>query len=98
MKWMTFILSIYILCLVSLPCADGADHTCSSQNEQTTPVSDNSCSPFCVCACCNVMVTIANYSVLPVPSEQIYSQISLYYEGLTSRFNTAIWQPPKVNA
>jgi hypothetical protein len=104
MKYLSLIFSIYILYLVSVPCVDDPLHICSKISEQTSdqaPISHpdhaDACSPFCVCSCCNVMVTISPVTIINQPYFSF--QRSLVPESSTfiSSFSLTFWQPPKLS-
>ena len=95
--------SIYILYLASMPCVDGVNHVCASASEQTShndnPINtekSDACSPFCVCACCNVSVIIPCYFVDTNPQEFAKNTYIPIYENIISIYNGSIWQPPKI--
>ena len=57
MRFLTIILSVYILVLSLAPCGDDIDCSKHANNktEQTSDTHDHkseNCSPFCICACC----------------------------------------------
>ena len=109
MKWLNIILSIYLVALACLPCADGGidtDHSSTAQKELVADRHNHSedkhidnCSPFCICNCCGAQ--ILNYS--PVTVFEFSRAISLitvalptYTSILTSNFHGSIWQPPQL--
>ena len=103
MKWLALLVSMYILSLASMPCVDEPNHVCTKHQEHSTQNDTqqnnnlpNTCSPFCVCACCNVSVVVSFYFVNTIPSRLVQNAYIPFYENITSRFNVSIWQPPKI--
>ena len=103
MKWLAFFISIYILSLASMPCVDRNNHVCANHSEQTSQndsprnsEQSNACSPFCVCACCNVSVIVPYYYTDTDPIAFHKSSYIPIYENITSAYNGSIWQPPKL--
>ena len=104
MKWLALILSLYIFSLSSIPCVDEGNHVCANYSAQSADqhsTNDNNqpgtCSPFCVCACCNVSVVISNYYCTNNPFRLMSISYVPLYEHITSNYHVAIWQPPKVS-
>lgn len=100
MKSLAIILSVYIVVLAVMPCADAhdADNGCISFDliEQThSHLSDvDFCSPFCSCTCCQTLSQPTLYSTF---------QINLLGLELTTPLLTqnelksdiSFWRPPK---
>ena len=102
MKIFVHIVCIYVLYLVSLPCVDGVSDVCTRKTEQSPKPADghenqhhHTCSPFCVCSCCNVTVVITKYLVQKKPSRLTQPAFIPFYEKITSVYYSNIWQPPK---
>jgi hypothetical protein len=101
MKLFALILSLYIIFLTTLPCADGLMENRCHSREHVSGQGDSHqhcdrCSPFCTCDCCaSHVVPIENtvhfeYSALPEPFIFFYS--SDYHLSTYS----SIWHPPKI--
>lgn len=106
-KWINIILSVYLIVLSSLPCADTlvSDAT-TPATEKVSQIDDQShekgsdlCPPFCSCNCCAVQIL----STTPVisfsfnkPTLLIKKPLSSYHSILTSNFYGSIWQPPQI--
>jgi len=102
-KFITGILTLYLVALVVIPCVDvhndhGAHHMELSVN--ITEGHHNGvdlCTPFCACNCCVSPIITQDY--ISQPNLFLFSQdhnsgyTSIY---LSSPF-TAIWQPPKIS-
>jgi hypothetical protein len=107
MKFLNFILSIYLVALSCLPCADmevdsivHTQTTLKSNHENHSHDKENDlCPPFCSCACCGVQVLtylpeIAfNFGIV---STIIKKQLPTYKSILSSNFYGSIWQPPQI--
>ncbi|WP_371199637.1 DUF6660 family protein [Flavobacterium sp. ASV13] len=111
MKFLNFILTIYLLSLPCFTCADSQTQIVVSSsarivqqfNFSKDTTSHNSkndlCSPLCCCACCGIHVVSAveNEPIdFPIVFHEILPQISLYQSLLTSSFFGSIWQPPQI--
>lgn len=102
-KWLAYILCVYILVLSGIPCSPG-DQCCMEEQVATTgsgtqprdnraPVAP--CSPLFACNACHAIVEPQAFvlpAVLPV-ARPVY--VSFYKAHLLSRDPAAIWQPPK---
>lgn len=103
MKAFSTLLSIYILFLVSVPCVDDI-RGCEQLNTKTElmhtahhhDTQHDSCSPFCVCSCCNVTIVLTHnvFEAQPLSTVE-FKVIPFYQESISCYFNH-IWQPPKL--
>jgi len=106
MKWIAVVLSIYLMALSNMPCADvevdSAIHKTaqfSSEDNHSHDKDSDLCSPFCACNCCGAQVlsyqTAVNYEF-----PGVYTKISIllpsYHSVFTSNFFGSIWQPPQL--
>ncbi|WP_141384455.1 DUF6660 family protein [Flavobacterium flevense] len=107
MKWFNIILSIYLIALASMPCADmevnSAVHSLNvHQAEHDNHSHDKSkdlCSPFCICNCCGAQVLSYFPAIsydFPVISTVIKSKEPYYKSVFYSNFYGSIWQPPQI--
>jgi hypothetical protein len=104
-KLLIFLLSAYFIALSALPCGDGNSLAAptqkeSPQSEKGKTAHDDSCSPFCACACCGM--TLSNYS--PAHFFHISGQIAAFVKpephyrcGFISSYHQSIWQPPQLS-
>tara|TARA_R110002072_G_scaffold97577_1_gene214596 strand:+ start:720 stop:1031 length:312 start_codon:yes stop_codon:yes gene_type:complete len=103
MKFIAFILSIYILALNFAPCEDNA----TSDNDIKIEISQNSgaseghnvldlCSPFCQCHCCHIHATYFNVEEATIASKKIFTDIFMHFDGLGKDIHISILQPPQV--
>lgn len=111
MKFLNIILSIYLVALSCLPCADlevsSAAHTDAHELAKTTHDSEGHshgndkdlCSPFCSCNCCGSQI-VSYFNVMScnftVVSKEIKTQLPSYTSKFTSNFYGSIWQPPQI--
>jgi hypothetical protein len=103
MKLFVILLSIYTVYLVSAPCVDDAFHAASKSSGQTTPNDRDShsdhadaCSPFCICSCCSVPVTIAPGTFISQPFFSFQTTLLQESSNFISSFSVSFWQPPKL--
>jgi len=105
MRLLTYILSLYILVLMVIPCLDAPEfsgcgnvHLTQKTINTTQELPDvDFCSPFCVCSCC--VSSISNQEVLHIDFTcNSFSPVQYpKYTSAFSSFNFAsIWQPPKL--
>jgi hypothetical protein len=103
MKFLAFILSIYIFALNLAPCED----TVMVDNEVKTEISqaaDNDhqhqdsdlCSPFCNCHCCHIHATHFSIVDFILENNDISTEVFCHFTGLEKDFNSSILQPPQV--
>jgi len=104
MKFLNWFLSILILAMCLLPCADGYARGLSSiqpslviQNNtaQKNTVADY-CSPFCLCSCCNTPTLtkhVISVNVIIALSTEEYAE---YPTNDVSTPHISVWQPPKL--
>lgn len=104
MKYLAFILSIYILTLNFIGCEDAT----SIDNQARTTISQNAenehqdldfCSPFCTCQCCQINVTPLRLTIIsiPVPPISAFSKpIFFYQKGNECGFLADSFKPPIV--
>lgn len=107
MKFLNIILSIYLVALSCLPCADmevnSAGHSLVAHQSETGSHSHDKendlCSPFCSCNCCGSQIvsyfniTTLNFNVV---SKNIKTQLPPYTSQFASNFYGSIWQPPQI--
>ncbi|WP_157447121.1 DUF6660 family protein [Cytophaga aurantiaca] len=101
------IFSIYIIVLSMMPCTDAV--TCEKDihtKEQTATHQHNhredeadSCSPFCVCACCGVSgVIFSSPKLFFIRTKKATTPVlaSTYNSEFISTYYYTFWQPPKI--
>ena len=106
MKWITIILSIYLLALSNFPCADLEVNSAAHKTAQFSSDANHShdkqndlCSPFCTCNCCGAQVLTYQFAD-SFHFQAVYSiitiQLPTYKSVYTSSFFGSIWQPPQI--
>ena len=107
MRLTAFLLSILVLLLSCLPCADAV--ACgsaqgesfahfTSSNQQHTPHSDDCCSPFCQCACC-ASLAMPQQAAFDFPEAiAIHSDVTFasYLPEPVREMVRPVWQPPRL--
>ena len=107
MRFLSLILSAYMLVLSLAPCTDGVQHdhiqsACDSEilvdsNSHSDHNHDHqdTCPPFCVCACCGSIVIIPSQIVYKELANQICSSsIYGYLSNYSFEFQSSVWHPP----
>ncbi|PSK89120.1 DUF6660 family protein [Taibaiella chishuiensis] len=106
MKWSAFLLGVYLLLLSFLPCADSRE-CIAPEGPRISALSGHeghqhpqeSCTPFCMCACCGTTILFQQVTLFPVPHTVLPQRPS--FAGETSFLSydfRAIWQPPQLRA
>ena len=102
MKYLAFILSIYIFALNLAPCEDYS----ALDNEVKTEISQavdhehqhqnlDLCSPFCICQCCHISTINFKFVDVSINTSYISTQDFFYQNGTEKDFTTSILQPPR---
>ncbi|WP_289658728.1 DUF6660 family protein [Flavobacterium panacagri] len=106
MKWIAIVMSIYLMALSNMPCADmevnSAMHKTAqfaSEDNHSHDKDNDLCSPFCACNCCGAQVlsyqTPVNFE-FPAPYNLISIPLPTYQSVFISDFYGSIWQPPQI--
>ncbi len=103
MKFLAFILSIYILALNLTPCADYSVPDDEVKIEISQAIGDDHqhqdsdlCSPFCSCQCCHINATHFKIADIELDIKLISTLDFFYLNGSEKDINTSILQPPRV--
>jgi hypothetical protein len=100
MKYIISILVVYIVILNVLPCVDGLEKGIGKETFiPSVPHhggENDSCSPFCVCSCCSVIVNISTffYDARPILTSQ--NPVFPFFTDSYSSFFRNFWLPPKL--
>ncbi|SDW48237.1 hypothetical protein MKD41_08840 [Lutibacter sp. A64] len=102
MKFIAFILSIYILALNFTPCVDNSEIDDNVKTEISQTNGDEHqhqdsdlCSPFCMCHCCHINVIQFQFTYTKLDVNNYYTQNFFYLNGLETNYSTSILQPPR---
>ncbi len=102
MKFVTIILSVFILGLAFTPCSDAynSDHQeeiTETDKHDHSENKDDSCHSICVCACCGVSFTYESVRQFETDiTNVIISKDDFTYQvAYTFYLLSGIWQPPK---
>jgi hypothetical protein len=99
MKLFSAIMSIYLLGLMFVPCADG--HTENKDDNtkiETLSSQENhidTCSPFCFCECCQTISQQATYNYFSYFASLIGTVVP-YVQASEYSVPISFWQPPKI--
>lgn len=113
MKIASFIFCIYLSALAMMPCSDYMQSMDSNKNIQSSSQQHNNhdhdhdheneditdtCSPFCICACCGLSYSIENTHI-KIPTVRTFSskKIPLYNSSINSNEFLFIWKPPQIS-
>ena len=105
MKFLAFSLSLFFMVLTMVPCSDAAkglgEKVCLAENvhlEQGQDQHADLCTPFCVCNCCGMSMTVMLLKKL------LPEKIALLIKGTLPEKNynyavlhtVGVWHPPKI--
>ena len=100
MKFLIFLLAIYIFALNLTPCADFIVPNDHVQTE-ISQITDNHkhqdsdlCSPFCICQCCHVNATDLQLTFIKIEVSEISTQDFFFLNGSEKEYTSSILQPP----
>ncbi len=105
MRFLAYILSLYILVLTAVPCLDAPEFLGSGNVQITQNTTDTAqglpdidyCSPFCVCSCCVSSISLQEVFHIDFTCDSFSPVQYSKYTSVFSSFNFAsIWQPPKL--
>ncbi|MBS1657695.1 MAG: hypothetical protein JST18_06315 [Bacteroidetes bacterium] len=105
MKLLTLLLSFYFLWLNVQPCTDHAENFSAGPKSafilqpenHGSHAGDESCSPLCACACCNIQF-IANSSQLDLIKLQFAEKnLPSLCQQKAKDIYFSFWQPPRVS-
>jgi len=106
MRILAFILCIYITALSVVPCTDGMPQTSHSSNTEVSAAEhdhnhsdhQDSCTLFCVCACCGTMITMPTLQPL-VQVKVVISTVYLFHYTFDYSFDYSegVWHPPSLS-
>lgn len=106
MKYLSLLLSVYLLSLSFFYCNDDKEHlteaklitTITETHDSNHQDSFDYCTPFCICACCSMTTNLENLAIVDlIPIAVISEELFLYNTTLKSDLHFSIWQPPKVS-
>ena len=100
LKLFTIILSIYVTCLTLVPCSDfentHSDEELSieatHEHDHSGDCDDDTCTPFCMCACCHTNVVV-NEEVLESTFELVTYE-ALFHDFYTDMVTTPYYDMP----
>nr|WP_294921694.1 DUF6660 family protein [uncultured Flavobacterium sp.] len=107
MKITNIILSLIILIISCMPCADKETNNnvqdpvlfSAMEMDHSHDKQSDMCSPFCICNCCGVQVLSYAPAItfeFPLPAKMIKSALPSYTSVFASNFFGSIWQPPQI--
>ena len=104
MNTLSYLLSILLLALIAVPCADTYQRTLTHSTAAVAVPDDHhhhndngygdACSPFCVCHCCHAHILIKN----TVPGTARFAAEPTFVNHVVICLPTpsfTIWQPPR---
>lgn len=101
MKWFSYIFAAYIFVLSFAPCGDHYDCGEQHNHEMAVEIHTNheheieTCSPFCVCNCCSVLVTPGQVTIFSLVVSSPPKPVSPFTLAAVTKIPLPIWQPPQ---
>ena len=103
MKLIRAILSIWMLCMFTMPCNDAVAQEAisyiSTDIDHDEDSHEDFCSPFCVCQCCGTIVTstdIIFYSYT-FKYTSFNTHLFSYKNEYFMNVNNSVWHPPTLS-
>ncbi len=103
MKFIAFLLSIYILGLSFVTCNDDAEDMSSDTIVASISKGDHQnsgeldlCSPFCYCQCCQVSIDTMTYFSYKLLTQDFFAKVYAYQDGTLQNVTASLLQPPQV--
>jgi len=103
MRFLAFILAIYIFALNLAPCEDNVVLDSEVKTEILQSLDNDHqhqdldiCSPFCSCQCCHITAKHFQLTHTKLDIHIISTQDFLYLKGNLKDFSKSILQPPQV--
>lgn len=104
MKWFAILMSIYMIVLSCIPCADAAPGVNTPEQTFISADADSAdhapaadlCSPLCICTCC---AGFALQTATPKVSPTFFNILvpaPAYRPGAIPQPSFSIWQPPQL--
>ncbi|WP_149348608.1 DUF6660 family protein [Pedobacter sp. BS3] len=103
MKYLSCILSLYVLFLATAPgylkdnCINEIAYTKQNHTNQSNADCRNCCSPFLNCHTCNGFVCLAGCYITQPFHNSINSRPVTWQKSFITEFSPSIWQPPKIS-
>ncbi|RAV27580.1 DUF6660 family protein [Sinomicrobium soli] len=101
-KTLTVILSLYLLALAVMPCADRAEpdsHATvltEAHCDAGSAAGHLECSPLCVCACCGIVVSVEELPVFPgLYAAEVFTDNFSHYTLSPKGYYPSLLQPPR---
>ena len=103
MKSIAFILGLYLVALLVLPCSDMPIYEGNDTAEMSASHSSGDidlCNPLCICNCCQMVLSLPVSEETPLetlsPIIETKHLISYPYIIIDSSYLGNIWVPPKI--
>jgi hypothetical protein len=103
MRITSYILALLVLLLSCIPCSDRAvqpsgrsANIIQTKAASTRNAHTDSCSPFCICACCattRVQSEPVEYSLHNIDNAITHTA---FYSSFVQQCSFAVWQPPQL--
>src|ERR1700757_1815086 len=101
MKMFHILFCTYLLFLSTFSCTDDFDtkknpaNTSQIENHQpSNPHEDETCSPFCICACCGSLAVHFLARMQQSLQEIVFNNFSITEEKNVIDISLSVWQPP----
>ncbi|WP_394341683.1 DUF6660 family protein [Solitalea longa] len=102
MKWLCYILSLYMLVLICVPCGDNIECKKITQEQEGNAGNHDShnheqenCSPFCLCSCCSIAINTTEPLLVSFELTHFIEHITVHIPFSIPKISSHIWQPPR---
>jgi len=104
MKWLALLLSVFMIIVSCIPCADAAPEIdahaqtiikLNTNSQDHLPAADL-CSPLCICNCCAGFALQTTTQKTSFSITEVIIQATIHRTVAVSKPSFSIWQPPKL--
>ena len=104
MKWLALLLSVFMIVISCIPCADAAPEVSmlaqttiqeKSDSDNHTPAADL-CSPLCICNCCAGFALQITLQKTSLPVFKVITPAPVHQPVALLNPSFSIWQPPRL--
>lgn len=103
LRWLNYILPLYILVLAILPCTDQIEAQTPTElihlkSDSHDHEEGDTCTPLCSCSCCGAHITEVSNFWYESPEQPLVYQIKdLFFKkkSILSDYKGSVWQPPQ---
>ncbi|RYE27541.1 MAG: hypothetical protein EOP45_00835 [Sphingobacteriaceae bacterium] len=105
MKFFAIFFSLYMTVLALMPCQDKEDiareftahYTIQKGHSGTDKCGQETCSPFCICACCSTVRALQQHAITQHLEKPVFKVYAALLTPALQQVSISIWQPPQLS-